>query len=45
MGLIFDFAGSFLFLKNTLLTDVHAFITEVSKSVITIADRDVVRPS
>ena len=40
MGLILVFAGGFLFLKETLLTDVHAFMTEVSKSVITIADRD-----
>ena len=29
---------AFYFLKS-LLTDVHAFITKVSKSVITIADR------
>ena len=40
MGLIFAFVGGFLFLKKNLLTDVHTFITEVSKSVVTIADRD-----
>ena len=37
MGLIFAFAGGFLYLKKPLLTDVHTFITEVSKSVIAIA--------
>ena len=40
MGLILVFDVGFLLLKETLLTDVHVFITEVSKSVITIADRD-----
>ena len=40
MGLIFAFVGGFLFLKKNLLTNVHTFITEVSKSVVTIADRD-----
>ena len=40
MGLIYDFAGGFLFFIKTLLTDVHCFITKVNKSVITIDDWD-----